>query len=125
MESSYSVVPFNKLPDPRKGKGINDILRDILSVEEVCNQVLPFFDGGDSHAASINGHKVMDLSDACNVILKYDEKHGDKLAPYNLKKKVLGDKLKNVLRERYTLNDKWKIEGPNPKVAALLSARAE
>lgn len=118
MTIQINLPAFGDLPSTNKAS-VKDIVERLLKKADVFDKVLPcFYNGG------VCGHKVMDLKVAVDVIRSADVDH--ELVPFGKTDYELGTVIKNVLRSRYTLNKQWRIEGLNPKVAALLpKAQAE
>lgn len=112
-----NVPAFGDLPSFRKAN-VRDIVERILSDKKVFADIEPCFDNG-----GVCGHKVMDLKVAVDVIRAADINR--ELVPYNKTDFELGNVIKNALRSRYTLNKAWKIDGLNPKVAALVAFTKE
>ena len=102
-----TALYYGKLPDPKARKNVRHVLRDLVSNQKVFDGFRRYmFNGG------VCGHKMMDLSDALNIVIAADEAGANRLAAFELNKKQLGDAFKAVLRERCELNKQWKIVGP-------------
>jgi len=102
-----TALYYGKLPDPKARKNVRHVIRDLVSDQKVFDGFRDYmFNGG------VCGHKMMDLSDALNVVIAADEAGAKRLGAFKLNKKQLGDAFKAVLRERCELNKYWKIVGP-------------
>lgn len=110
MNNSVPVVPSFK-------KNTLAVEVDLmLNVQTTWDAVIPFFLNGGKC-----GHKVMDVKGAVDALREADTtgklnafKNADG-SPINDFK--MGNTLKNVIRGRLHLNNKWKADGINPKIA--------
>lgn len=81
---------------------VRSVLREALCDAELWGKIEPYISNG-----GVCGHKVLDWGDAVSIILTSE--YGPRVAQFNLKKKVIMDNLKNVVRERYELDKDWKV----------------
>lgn len=103
-----NIRPFNMIALKKRAPNPRLAIETLLMNQRIFEAVKPFFING-----GICGHKVMDVKGAVDI-LRGSDKDGT-LEDFKLNDFKLGNSLKNVLRSRYELDKKWKIQGENDK----------
>lgn len=99
---------FGEIVMKNQNTSVRVVIENLMRDPKCWHDIEPFFING-----GITGHKVMDLKGAVDVLRSHDKDR--LLVTFDLNDFQLGNKLKGVLRSRYSLDSHWKVNGLNDK----------
>jgi len=99
-----TVITFASAPDLKAKRHVKDAIRAQLCKPKVYSAIQPYITNGGKC-----GHKVMDYA---NVVIILKEADTDEaIAAFGLNDFKLSNAIKQVLRERLTLDKSWRVTG--------------
>jgi hypothetical protein len=106
-----NLLKFSLIPKPGR-KNVRHVLRDLINLDEVWDQVAPYLLDGVK-----TGHKVFDLSEIVRILKSHD--HEKRLKPFELNDYQIGQQFNAVLREAYTLDKSWKAVAYGKRIGPM------